>query len=149
MTPELAKRLMDAFYSGERIRAVCLPPLPDGILPSYIHVLDAFTQLSKTHESVRVSDISTFLDLPRPGVTRTLQAMEKNGLIQKERSSSDARIVNLKLTKQGQLLYQQYVEEQFTSISSTLSSVSDEDVTQLVRTVTRIRDVLMDKPATR
>ena len=53
------------------------------------------------------------------------------------------------MTKQGQLLYQQYVEEQFTSISSTLSSVSDEDVTQLVRTVTRIRDVLMDKPATR
>lgn len=144
MTPELAKHLMDSFYAGERIRAACLPPLPEGILPSYIHVLDALTTLSERQESVHVSDISAYLDLPRPGITRTLQVMEQKGLIRKERDAWDARVVNLQITKEGQLLYRRYVQEQFTSICSALSSIPDEDAAQLIRTVDRIKDALKD-----
>ena len=47
MTIELIKRLLDACYEAKRIRDM-LPPLPDGVTPSYIHFLDVIEQMEKT-----------------------------------------------------------------------------------------------------
>ena len=44
MTIELIKRLLDACYEAKRIRDM-LPPLPDGVTPSYIHFLDVIEQI--------------------------------------------------------------------------------------------------------
>ena len=39
MTNEKIKRMFDAFYQAKRIRDM-LPPLPQGVMPSYIQYLD-------------------------------------------------------------------------------------------------------------
>ena len=80
MTIELIKRLLDACYEAKRIRDM-LPPLPDGVTPSYIHFLDVIEQMEKNGTSVKVSDISDALNLPRPGVTRTVKEMEQKGYL--------------------------------------------------------------------
>ena len=82
MTIELIKRLLDACYEAKRIRDM-LPPLPDGVTSSYIHFLDVIEQMEKNGTSVKVSDISDALNLPRPGVTRTVKEMEKKGYLTK------------------------------------------------------------------
>ena len=46
MTNEKIKRMFDAFYQAKRIRDM-LPPLPQGVMPSYIQYLDVLHSLQK------------------------------------------------------------------------------------------------------
>ena len=64
------KRMFDACYQAKRIREL-LPPLPSGVRSTFIQYLDAIQMLEKDDVSVKISDISDALNLPRPGVTRT------------------------------------------------------------------------------
>ena len=68
MTNEKIKRMFDACYQAKRIREM-LPPLPPGVMPSYIQYLDVIRKLEGQGTGVKVSDISDALNLPRPGVT--------------------------------------------------------------------------------
>ena len=83
MDSEKIKRMLDACYMAKRIREL-LPKLPDGVSPAYIQYLDVIHTLQKTKEYVKVSDISDALNLPRPGVTRTVKAMEEKGYTQED-----------------------------------------------------------------
>ena len=82
MTVEHIKQLMDACYLAKRARDM-LPPLPDGVQPSYIRYLDTIQKLQSQGRRVRVSDLSDALGLPRPGVTRTVKEMERKGYLHK------------------------------------------------------------------
>ena len=77
MTIELIKQLMDTCYLAKRARDL-LPPLPDGVTSSYIQYLDVIQRLEAKGVRARVSDLSDALNLPRPGVTRTVKEMERS-----------------------------------------------------------------------
>ena len=70
MTNEKVKRMLDACYQAKRIREM-LPPLPQGIMPSYIQYMDLIQSMERHGIPVKISDISEQMNLPRPGVTRT------------------------------------------------------------------------------
>ena len=76
MTNEKIKRMFDAFYQAKRIRDM-LPPLPQGVMPSYIQYLDVIHSLQREKKDIRLSDISDAMNLPRPGVTRTVKEKER------------------------------------------------------------------------
>ena len=82
------KRMFDACYQAKRIREL-LPPLPSGVRSTFIQYLDAIQRLEKDDVSVKISDISDALNLPRPGVTRTVKEMEEKGFLQKIASPDD------------------------------------------------------------
>lgn len=88
------KNLVDACYEAKRIREL-LPPLPQGVAPSYIHFLDVIGQAERRGEKAKVSDISTALHIPLPGVTRTLKEMEAKGYVEKKASAEDGRVTYL------------------------------------------------------
>ena len=74
MTVENIKALLDACYQAKRARE--LPPeLPKGVSSSYIHYLDTIEGLERRGIRVKVSNISDALNIPRPGVTRTVQKL--------------------------------------------------------------------------
>ncbi len=52
-------------------------------MPSYIQYMDKIQALEKQGICVKVSDISDALNIPRPGVTRTVKDMETKGYLQK------------------------------------------------------------------
>lgn len=54
MTIEKIKAMFDACYLAKRSRDL-LPPLPNGVTPSYIHYLDVIESLEKQGVSVKVS----------------------------------------------------------------------------------------------
>ena len=89
MTTERIKRMMDACYLAQRARSL-LPPLPKGVLSSYIQYLDIIQRLEKQGMRVKVSDISGALALPRPGVTRTVKEMTAKGYLTTETQSSSS-----------------------------------------------------------
>ena len=74
MTVENIKALLDACYQAKRAREL-LPELPKGVSSSYIHYLDTIERLEGQGIRVKVSDISDALNIPRPGVTRTVQKL--------------------------------------------------------------------------
>ena len=103
MDVELMKRMMDACYLAQRVRGM-LPALPAGVTPAYIHYLDIIEMLEKQGVRAKISDISDALDLPRPGVTRTVKAMEAKGYLKKISSSEDGRVTYIYLKEAGREL---------------------------------------------
>lgn len=97
MTIEKIKRMLDACYQAKRIRDM-LPPLPEGVTPSYLHYLDVMENRERQGLPVKVSDISDALHLPRPGVTRAVKDMEVKGYLQKQASAEDGRVTYLTIT---------------------------------------------------
>lgn len=87
-----------------------LPPLPEGVMPSYIQYLDAIQSMERQGIQVKVSDISDAMNLPRPGVTRTVKEMEKKGYLQKTASEEDGRVTYLTVTEAGKNLSREFVK---------------------------------------
>ena len=74
MTVENIKALLDACYQAKRAREL-LPELPKGVSSSYIRYLDTIEGLERQGIRVKVSDISDALNIPCPGVIRTVQKL--------------------------------------------------------------------------
>lgn len=144
MTAELIKRLMDACYEGKRARDL-LPPLPAGVLPSYIQYLDAIQRLEQEGVRVKVSDISGKLNLPRPGVTRTVKEMETKGYLKKLASSEDGRVTYLSLTEEGKNLSEKYDAQYFRSLLPYLEDISDADAETTIRTIETLYRVMCER----
>lgn len=111
-TNEKNKRMFDAGYQAKRIREM-LPPLPPGVMPSYIQYLDVIRKLEGQGTGVKVSDISDALNLPRPGVTRTVKEMEKKGYICKISSPDDGRVTYISATERERSFSKKYDEYYF------------------------------------
>ena len=100
MTSEIIKRMFDACYQAKRTRDM-LPPLPEGVRASFIQYLDVIQSLERKGIQVKVSDLSDAMELPRPGVTRTVKEMEEKGYLQKIASEEDGRVTYITVTAQN------------------------------------------------
>ena len=144
MTTENMKALLDACYQAKRVREL-LPALPKGVSPSYIHYLDTIEELERRGVRVKVSDISDALNLPRPGVTRTVKEMEKKGYLTKKPSEEDARIMYLFITDEGKKLSAKYNEQVFNALLPDLETISGEDAECTIRTIERFYQVMCER----
>ncbi len=144
MTVELIKRIMDAFYMGKRIRDM-LPLLPEGVSPSYVRYLDTIEKLERKNGYVRVSDISSEMNVQRPGVTRTVNEMETKGYLRKTTSPDDARVTYLEITEKGRALSKKYNEEVFEEIIADLPPVSDEEAEILIGTTRKFYETMSSR----
>ncbi len=141
MTRDKVKKVMDACYLAKRVRDL-LPTLPNGVTSSHVHYLDTIRKLELKTDSVRVTDISDELGLPKPGVTKTIKDMEKLGLVEKQADKTDGRVVFLKITAAGKALLDEYVDELFGELSRELGDVSDEDADAMIETVEKLYRVM-------
>lgn len=144
MTVELIKRLLDACYLAKRARDM-LPALPEGVMPSYIQYLDTVGKLQAQGIPVKVSDISDALNLPRPGVTRTVKEMEEKGYLKKEASAADGRVTYLTVTEAGQALSREYDGDFFRQLSPYLEGISDEDAECTIRTLEKFHAIMVER----
>ena len=144
MVNEKIKRMLDACYQAKRIREM-LPPLPESVMPSYIQYLDAIQSMERQGIHVKVSDISDAMNLPRPGVTRTVKEMEKKGYLQKTASEEDGRVTYLTVTEAGKNLSREFDEEYFSGLAPYLSEISDEDADCMIRTIGKFYEIMSER----
>lgn len=144
MTSEKIKRMLDACYQAKRIRDM-LPPLPEGVMPSYIKYLETIQILEKQGIQVKVSDISDALDLPRPGVTRTVKEMARKGYLRKSASPDDGRVTYISLTEAGKELSQKYDEHYFSSLAPYLADISEEEADSMIRTIGKFYEIMCER----
>lgn len=144
MTIELIKQLMDTCYLAKRARDL-LPPLPDGVTSSYIQYLDVIQRLEAKGVRARVSDLSDTLNLPRPGVTRTVKEMERKGYLQKQVSAEDGQVTYLLLTDAGRLLSKKYDSDYFQSLALCLDDIPEADAECTIRTIEKFYQVMCER----
>ena len=141
MKRENVQKMLDSFYEAGRVLDY-LPPLPEGVNVSYIHILDSIQKLSLKNEFVRVSDVSKDRNLPLSGITRTVKEMEKKGYIKKVTSNEDARVVNLSLTEKGMELYTVFVKIHQTELAKILKDVSEEKLLITIETIYKVSEIM-------
>ena len=107
MNSQKTKEMLDSFYMAKRILDL-LPELPEGVLPSYIRYLETVLNLKEAHEKVKVSDLSSALNLPRPGVTRTVSSMVEKSYLNKRSSKEDGRITYIEISDKGMALFAKF-----------------------------------------
>ena len=144
MTSRMIKKMLDACYQAKRIREM-LPPLPDGVMPSYIHYLDVIQTLKKKGIEVKISDISAALNIPRPGVTRTVKEMEKKGYLRKIDSPEDGRVTYISITQAGKELHQKYDEQYFNALAPYMSVISEEEAENMVQTIEKFYQIMCER----
>ena len=144
---ETLKKMFDTCYQAKRARDL-LPPLPDGVTSSYIHYLDAIQILEKQEIHVKVSDISDALNLPRPGVTRTVKEMETKGYLQKIASPDDGRVTYIAVTEAGKQLSQKYNEQYFRMLVPYMDEISEEDAQCVIRTIEKFYQIMNERRET-
>lgn len=144
MTVENIKALLDACYQAKRAREL-LPELPKGVSSSYIHYLDTIERLERQGVRVKVSDISDALNIPRPGVTRTVKEMEQRGYLEKKTSPDDGRVTYLTVTESGKRLSGTFNGQVFAQLAPLLEDVPDEDVACTIRTVQKLYTAMSER----
>lgn len=144
MTNEKIKRMFDACYQAKRIREM-LPPLPKGVMPSYIQYLDTIQILQKEKKDIRVSDISDAMNLPRPGVTRTVKEMEAKGYLKKIASPNDGRVTYITITEEGINLSQKYDQDYFSDLAADLGEISEEEADYMIQTIEKFYKIMCER----
>ena len=114
-------------------------------MPSYIKYLEAVQTLEKNSSHVRVSDISDALDLPRPGVTRTVKEMEQKGYLRKLASPDDRRVTYISITEEGRELSRKYDENYFSELSVYLDDISEEEADCMIRTIEKFYEIMCER----
>lgn len=129
----MAKRILDM-----------LPKLPEGVLPSYVRYLETIIELEEKNQKVKVSDVSEVLNLPRPGVTRTINAMEEKGYLKKETAKHDGRVTYVTVTKEGKMIFEKYNKDYFQKLALCLNHVSNDEADCMIQTIEKFYEIMCE-----
>lgn len=143
MEEELAKRMIDACYEAQKILSM-MPPLPPGMTPQYMRMIEAVHDLDEKKEGARVSDIAERMRLTRPGAARSLKGLEKLGAVERHADQKDGRAVRIVLSEKGENWYRIYITRFYADMCQVLKDVSDEDVKKMIATVHLIRQKMKE-----
>ena len=143
MTSEKIKEMLDSCYMAKRILDM-LPKLPEGVLPSYVRYLETIIELEEKNQKVKVSDVSEVLNLPRPGVTRTIHAMKEKGYLKKETAKHDGRGTYVTVTKEGKMIFEKYNKDYFQKLALCLNHVSNDEADCMIQTIEKFYEVMCE-----
>ena len=143
MKSEKVKEMLDSCYMAKRILDM-LPKLPEGVLPSYVRYLETIIELEEKNQKVKVSDVSEVLNLPRPGVTRTINAMEEKGYLKKETAKHDGRVTYVTVTKEGKMIFEKYNKDYFQKLALCLNRVSNDEADCMIQTIEKFYEVMCE-----
>lgn len=143
MKEKILKDLIDAMRLAGRV-PMEMPELPKGMTPSYIHILDIIHCYQEEGKEVRLSDIAEEMNTALPGITRSIKAMEKLGVVERKKNLEDRRDVNMYLTKKGQQYFDVYVQGFYSELSKHLSSLTKEDAEKTIAVICSLSQAVND-----
>ncbi|NEG96643.1 MarR family transcriptional regulator [Bifidobacterium sp. SMB2] len=136
---EEVRRLLDVCWKAKRITEL-MPALPKGLKPRHVHVIDAVWHLNEPNGqnvgTARVGDVSAFLGVTTPSVTKLVNEMTALGLVRKHADDADRRAVTLTLTTRGLDIRRIYVEEYHSRLSRLLGDLTVDQCETTVATIT-------------
>ena len=94
---------------------------------SHVHVMFALHK----HGSMRMSALSSALDISVANATGIVTRMEERGLLERTRDAGDRRVVNVTLTADGRQMLDDMNQRRREFFTSLLSRLSVDELTQL------------------
>ena len=88
--------------------------------------------------------MSEVLNLPRPGVTRTIHAMEEKGYLKKETAKHDGRVTYVTVTKAGKMIFEKYNKDYFQKLALCLNHVSNDEADCMIQTIEKFYEVMCE-----
>ena len=147
MNISMLKALLNACYQAKRVHEL-LPALPNGVTSAYIQYLDKIEDLERQGMRAKVSDISRMLNIPRPGVTRTVKEMVERGYLTKTTSEQDGRITYLSISEAGRALSQTYNDLFFSQLAPLLADIPEKDAQCTIRTIETLHQIMSERRIT-
>lgn len=134
MLPQTVREILDSCFLAKKIVEL-LPPLPPGIKPRHIHVIDAVWAQCRMHGASKVSDVSRALRITMPSVTKLVNELAAAELLEKSYDPADKRAVLLHLTSKGLAYHRRYVEDFHLELAALFASIDDCDAAATSRTL--------------
>lgn len=135
------KTLLTTCHEAKRITEL-QPPLPQGLTPGNIKVLDYIEQLGRNDKPPKVSDIANMLQVTRPGITRLVRELEAIDAIEKVTDEQDKRIIRLRLTSTGHKLHAYYITQYHGWLASQITNISEEDINTTANTIAKLYAIM-------
>lgn len=121
-----------------------LPELPFGMTTRDMNVIDAIDRLEQQGGPVRVSDVSEYLHVTRPGITKAITGLERSGCVSKTPQEGDGRVVLVSLTDKGRAAHEVYVNDFYDYLAELFADIDEEDFKTTARTVERARLAMVE-----
>ncbi|APR87909.1 Transcriptional regulator, MarR family protein [Minicystis rosea] len=96
-------------------------------------------KLLETFENLSLSSLSERIRAQNSTVTGIIDRMEREGLVRRERSTTDRRVVHIRLSDKGQKLARQIQVEPMEIFRAALGSLSPSDLKDLLRIMNKLQ----------
>lgn len=96
-------------------------------------------KLLETFDNLSLSSLSERIRAQNSTVTGIIDRMEREGLVRRERSTSDRRVVHIRLSDKGQKLARQIQVEPMEIFRGALHSLSQGDLRDLLRIMNKLQ----------
>lgn len=93
-------------------------------------------------QRMQQSELARALDVTSPNVTQLIDALERDGLVERAASESDRRVTLARLTRAGEALCAEAVPAMGRFMQETMAPFSSEEMDQLAQLLGRFRDHL-------
>jgi len=105
-----------------------------GITPTQLFVLS----LLKTQGRCNISQLADHLGVKPSAVTFMMDRLEQNKLIMREHDQKDRRVVNIRLTKQGENMLETILESRKATITKYLSYLTEDELSFMAETAEKL-----------
>ncbi len=99
--------------------------------------------------SSRMSDLAAYLEAPLNTATGVVARLQQRGLVKRQHSPDDKRIVLISLTEKGGRLIAQGIKDSVSLIGRLFEELSPEEVEVVLRVINRIPNLLAEQSAER
>jgi DNA-binding MarR family transcriptional regulator len=113
----------------------CMPELPKEMKPSHIRVLDVIYKKYNQTGSVRVTDVSTAMQITKPSITKLINELVEIGTVKKTIADDDKRIVLVELSLFGKECVQKYVLDYHAKLAEYFSEIDQEKYLSMIETI--------------
>lgn len=96
-------------------------------------------KLLETFENLSLSSLSERIRAQNSTVTGIIDRMEREGLVRRDRSTTDRRVVHIRLSEKGQKLAGQIQVEPMELFRGALQSLSQADLRDLLRIMNKLQ----------
>ena len=102
-------------------------------------------KLLETFQDLSLSSLSERIRAQNSTVTGIIDRMEREGLVRRERSTVDRRVVHIRLSEKGQKLARQIQVEPMEIFRDALASLTQADLRDLLRIMNKLQKYVRSK----
>ena len=96
-------------------------------------------------ERVNMSEIADYIHVPLNTATGIVSRMEKNGLIERNRSSEDKRVVLIGFSKKGMSQFRTLISTMINYGTKVFSALTKEEIQLFIKMTGKVKDVLKEE----